>query len=457
MSSKLQIVNQNSFFKDQSQPGALVGATLVASGIKNSIIVFHGYLGCNIEIIHMRSDTIPGGHYTPIIATGLNESDSIYGATDKLKDTLKQISKRKYSYIWIITGDATSITADDIYGVASQVNLHPETKVVPLDVPGFLGGIARGTDVTTAKILNTLPDSEKKNDSFILLAPHLMGIKSHPYDIDEITSLLNASEIEVSAVISKGLSEEGIQQVNQSRYVLPLTYEDMPEVLSYCNKSDIEYINSDLPLPIGIANTEEWLLGISKIAGKEQQARNVLLQKKEIVERQLKYNYNFSWMSTLFCEKTCSIYANASMAVSLARCFFYDLNIKTRVIAVLAETDAAIEKAKRMLEPLAEYQDIKLMFNPDYYSYVNEIKQANVDFAAGSIQDKPLCVGEDIPHMSISGYYFFNNFNFIPWPYMGIRGMLAILTELGFQMEKTFYYEDYWKNYSFDKCKPPAS
>ncbi|MEW5819555.1 MAG: nitrogenase component 1 [Cyanobacteriota bacterium] len=462
MTLKMKIIESNNIFADQMQPGAFIGATLVASGIKNSAIIYHGYLGCNIESIHMRSDSIPGGFYTPIIATGLNESDSIYGGNEKLKATLEEVNKKPYDLIWILTGDATSITADDIYGIANTANINKNTTIIPLDVPGFLGGITRGTDIAISKLYDFSPSCARQTNSVCLFAPHLMGIKSHPEDIKEIKLLLERSGINVSHILSKYLTKQELITLSESKYVLPLTWENLPELNSICKKNNLELIDLNLPLPVGVSNSEHWLLNIAELFNTRKKAEQTLMEDKCIIEGQLKYNYNFSWLSTLYSEKTCSIYAHSQFAVSLAQCLFYDLNIKPKVISIIAETQEAINKSKLMLKELLEYTDFTLLINPDYYTYIKYIKDSNVDFAIGSNQDKPLCIGENIPHMTLSGYYFFNNFNFTPWPNFGIRGMLGIITELGYQMEKTFYYERYWKNYSYkpsednyfnDSCK----
>jgi nitrogenase molybdenum-iron protein alpha/beta subunit len=445
----MKIIEHNKAFDDRIYPGAFIGATFVASGVKNSIIIYHGYLGCNIESVHMRSDTIPGGFYTPIIATGLNENDSIYGGLSKLKDTLKEVCRRKYDIIWVLTGDATSITADDIHSLSSLDIIPAGTKLISLDVPGFLGGIRKGTDIALAKLLENTAVSIEKTNSICLVAPHLMGIKSHPIEAKEIKSLLNRCNILTEHILSKQLHIEDLDDIVKNRYFLSLCWESMPELENFCQKHSIELLNPDIPLPIGIANTEEWLLAIADIFNNREKSQNILLEDSKILKDQLKHNYNYSWLSTLYNEKTCSIYGHSQFAVSLARCFYYDFNIKPKVIAILSETEEAIEKSKRLLSDMANYTDFTLLINPDYYSYLQHINEARIDFAVGSIQDKPLCTGANIAHMSLSGFYFFNNYNFIPWPYTGITGTLSLLTELGFLMEKAFYYEKYWKNYAY--------
>ncbi|MCK7489136.1 MAG: hypothetical protein MZU79_01990 [Anaerotruncus sp.] len=143
----IEQVNFNRQYSDLMKPGSFIGATLVASGIKNALIIFHGVAGCNIEAVHFRSDQIPGGSYVPIIPTGINEADCIQGGYDKLlrtlKDTINQsmAKNRPPDVVFILTSDATAIIADDIHTAARIVQEETGVKVIALDTAGFAGGL----------------------------------------------------------------------------------------------------------------------------------------------------------------------------------------------------------------------------------------------------------------------------------------------------------------------------
>lgn len=445
----MQVTENTNLYNDYMGPGSFIGSTMVASGIKNSLIIYHGYLGCNIEAIHMRSDMIPGGSYTPIIATGLNESDSVYGGTQKLQKTLDDTLSSKYDIVWIITGDATSITADDIHGIAAKYENRYNTTIIALDVPGFLGGIAVGTDIAIHSLVKRNTTEQVATGEIALIAPHMMGIKSHPTDTMELESLLTRSTIDFNNTLAKNMNFNSFIDKPLPEFFYPLTWESLSNTEQYCHNNRISFISHEDLLPIGIANSEKWLLTMAKRFNKEDNAKKILLEDRDIVLKQLKYNYNYSWLAGLFNEKTCSIYGGAQFAASLAYCLYEDFNIRPKVIAIIAETESAKAKTISALAELSETLDFELLINPDYYTYIKHIKEANVDFAIGAVQDKPLCVGEGIPHLSLAGYYFFNNFNFTPWPYMGVRGCLSLLTELGFLMEKAFYYQGHWQEYKF--------
>ncbi len=120
----------------------------------------------------------------------------------------------------------------------------------------------------------------------------------------------------------------------------------------------------------------------------------------------------------------------------------WDFGIMPKVIGLIAETDRAIDESLQLLKEIENQAEFTVLINPSYFEYGNYLKQAKVDFAIGSIHDKPLCIGHKIPHLSLAGFNFFNQYNFIPYPNMGIRGVLGLLSELSKVMEEAFYLKD---------------
>lgn len=394
-------------YTDLMRPGAFIGATLVASGIKNAVIIFHGIAGCNIEAVHFRSDNIPGGNYVPIIPTGLNELDCIQGGYDKLVRTLRDaIAQRPPEIAFVFTSDATSIVGDDIQTAARTVSAETGVNIIALDVPGFLGGITKGVDA----ILCELPLPEAKLN---LIAPFLMGSKNWKNDAEEITRLLKA------AGVSGNINLSG---------------EELPEL-----EKKMEIFNGNFPLPLGIANTEELLL---YFVHDQAKVDGLLAEDLAFLKSQLRFNYNFSWMSTLMFQKRCGILGHAKFAASLARCVLWEFGIIPKVIGLVSETDRAINQSLELLESIKNQAEFKVLINPTYLEYVNAMKEANVDFSIGSIQDKPLSYSHKIPHLSLCGFNFYNQYNFIPWPLVGVRGVLGLLSELSVVMEEAFYMKE---------------
>lgn len=444
----------NSPYIDLMRPGSFVGAVLTASGINNALIVFHGIAGCNIEAVHFRSDQVPGGGYVPIIPTGLNEHDCIQGGNEKLlrtlRDTIAQAQKRKRppDVVFVLTSDATSIVGDDIANAARIVEEETGVNVIALDTPGFLGGTAKGVDAALTALLRRFAaneESSEQKNGVNIIAPYLMGSKNWINDNDEIVRLLQGAGIAVNTVLTRNFRLDELNKFAQAKYNLNLSGENLSEFEELSSQFGVSSYDKNLPLPIGAANTEEWLLSIAKDIGQEEKAKEILVADQKFVQRQLRFNYNFSWMSTLMYQKRCGLLAHAKFGVSLARCLLWDFGIVPRVVGLIAESDRAVNQAMELLEAIKGQADIKILINPTYFEYGNTLKEAKVDFSIGAIHDKALSLGHNIPHLSLCGYHFFNQYNFIPYPNMGIRGILGLLTELSRVMEEAFYIKDTMK------------
>ncbi len=61
----------------------------------------------------------------------------------------------------------------------------------------------------------------------------------------------------------------------------------------------------------------------------------------------------------------------------------------SKSFGLIAETDRAMEEAIELLKPIENQADFTVLINPSYFEYGNYLKQAEVDFAIGSIHDKP--------------------------------------------------------------------
>jgi len=444
----MEIIKPNKYYSDCMKPGSFVGAALTASGINNALIIFHGISGCNIEAVHFRSDQIAGGGYIPIIPTGLNESDCVYGGIEKLFSTLRvsinQAKKRNKipEIVFILTSDATSIVGDDIKTAAKTVENETGIKIIALDTPGFAGGLSHGTDSALYELikLNSYNNRNKDLNSINLIAPYLIGSKNWNNDFDEIVRLLDESEINVNLSMCRNFDMQTASKFADAKYNYILSSEELPKFEKACLDLNIKTLTENFPLPVGVANTEEWLLKLAEMLGNKEKARQVLIKDKNFINNQLKFNYNFSWMSTLMYGKKCGLLAHAKFGASLARCLLWDFGIIPKVIGLICESDRAAKESIELLESIKNQSEFTVLINPSYGEYMEKLKETKVDFAIGSAQDKPLCnePGNKIPHLSLTGFNFFNQYNFIPWSNFGIKGTLGLLSELSQVMEKTF-------------------
>ena len=451
-------IDPETTMRDKFQPGAFVGTVLFAGGVLDSVVVYHGISGCNAMAQHLRGDQIPNGGYVPVIPTGFLETETIMGGASKLERTLRTIATGKPkrlvgkppSCVWICLSDAPAVGGDDIDGVAKRMSAETGLTILPVDNPGYKGGVARGTELALTKLLDeVVKPADGPQAGINLVAPFLMGSANWPFDIDYLVELLEAAEVKVNLVLSRNLAFSDLKRFSSAEANYLLTYDEMPDFVRKSDAIGVPTWDEPLPLPYGVGNTEEWYLALAKRFGNVEKAKARLVSEMADVQRLLARNYNFSWMASFVSDKYAAVCGPAPFAAALTRYLFHDLNIRVKVVGLWSETPQGIEKAKALLEPLSDSLDFTVLEDPTYYQLGEAVKKANVDFVIGSMQDKPLFKGLGFAHLNLAGFYYFNNYNFVPWPLAGVKGSLRLFSEVCRVVEDAFYETEAWKKLAF--------
>ncbi len=441
--------------RDQFQPGAFVGSIFVTSGILDTVNVYHGVSGCHAMAQHFRGDLMPNGAYVPVVGTGFLETEAIMGGAAKLEKTLREVAEAKLvkeapQCIWISMSDCPAVGGEDIEGVSRGIAAETGIKIVAIENAGFKGGLVRGAELALCKILDEVVQPyEGKREGINVIAPFLMGSANWPFDIDHSVEMLEAAGVKVNLVLSRNLKFADLQRFPAAKANLLLTYDEMPDFLGKSDALGVPTLTDDLALPFGIGNTEEWLLNLAERFGDSKKAQRYLLDEMNSVKRILHRNYNFSWMASFLSDKYAAVCGYAPFAAAMTRYLFHDLNIRVKIVGLWSETEEGIKKAERVLEPLADALDFTVLENPTYLQLGEATKQANVDFAIGSIQDKPLFRSYGIAHLNLGGFYYFNNYNFVPWPLVGVKGSLRLFSEICKVVDEAFYESEAWKKLAF--------
>lgn len=444
---------------------SLVGASQIAFGVKDSVVVFHGVVGCRTMIQHLQTDFTPDSVGISMVSTGFDENDVVSGGISKLTQTLERVARGKPRLIWVLTGCATALIGDDIVGAAARVEKNHGIPCIALNTPGTEGGLYHGADLALCAILDKFYLSRTKvNRSKLntvsaqkgvnILGPAMLGSRKWFWDLQEIKSLLESADIPVNLVLTHNTSfQDLVGNFTRAEANLWLTGEELPGFQQRCEQLGIPQWGQDKILPLGVANTEEWFLAVAQAFGDVKKAQARLEQDQHQVTGILKGNFNASWVLNSVSGKRAGVLASAGFAAALVRFLFYDLNIRPVVVGLFADSKAAMERAKDQLLPLLEFCDLKVLENPSYFEYGKALKENEVHCAVGQRYERVLVEGMKIPHLALGGAYFFNSFQFVPWPYMGVRGLLSLLSEMGELMERMFHDKEGWQNNSFIEHK----
>ncbi len=438
---------EKTIIRDSAQECALAGATAVAAGLRGSVALVHGPPGCGWTARWARQD-LAVDNYMPLIATNILQHNIIFGAADKLREAaIWAIEKWHPKQLFLITTCTSSLISDPMEEIAAELEKKYGFPVLTLEAPGFAGLNASGADEGFTKILRRFAKEgvEKREGSVNLIAPFLMGSANWVYDLAEMKSLLGAIDIPVNCILTYDTSMEELEGFNRAEANLYLTYEELTGLRRYEKEHDLERLGQDLPIPIGAANTDKWYLQIAERFGKKKEAEKVIREQTKGLKF-LKFHYNNTWLSTWMGAKYVAIIGPATWAASFANFMYYDMAAFPTVIALFGESEESIKRAKETLSGLTENYDAIVLENPLYIQLVEAIKEREPEFAVGQTQEKSLIEAQGIPHLTMAGNQtIFGSFNFIPYPSVGIRGILYLLTMMGKILEHAFHERERWR------------
>ncbi len=429
----MQVIKSPAEYADRYEMGAMAGATNSVAGIKGAAALLHGVQGCTIETSHLRSGgPVVAGNYLPIMETNMGPMESVYGRNVPLiVERARELMRRRErpELLFIFTGCGPSIIEDDINRAAAIISEETETPVIALDTAAFLGGFARGAEMTWCAVLDRFGEETDSQKGINLLGPQLMGSNNWPNDIAEIERLLEAADVELNHVLFRNITVDQLPQISRAKVNYILSGEDFSDFEETAEDLGMSIWGQDLVLPVGIHNTEEWYLTVAREFGDEDKARVQINEDLGLVRKMTKLNYTASWMLTGMFGKHIAILGQAPFVAALARAAFYDFNMRPTVIGLLSETPEGLERAEKLLEPMSDFLDFEVLENPTFYSYGEKIKEAKVSFAVGTRIDRHMVEGLGIPHCSLTGPNFMNHWDLIPWPYFGVRGTLYLASE----------------------------
>ncbi|MDR1135860.1 MAG: nitrogen fixation protein NifE [Clostridiales Family XIII bacterium] len=221
-----------------------------------------------------------------VIVTNLDENDIIRGGEAKLREAIR-IAGERYDpkMIFIFTSCASGIIGDDVDAIAADAQTPDGPILIPIHCDGFRSKIcASGFDAAFIAIKKyLLPKEPRKKSSGLvnLFAPTSISYKDQ-LEIERLLALFGATvnyipfyssyekiqmitAAEASTSICKVFADEFMKELEES-YGIPFAHTVMP---------------------IGIRNTDKWLLGIAALLGKEAPAREYIEKEHKRVQPKL--------------------------------------------------------------------------------------------------------------------------------------------------------------------------
>lgn len=211
----------------------LFGAIRAVLGVKNTIPLIHGPVGCTYHIRYLLGAR--SGTNVQIFSTELNQEDVVFGAEEKLVDKIIQMDNL-YSpqLIVVLSSCSTSLIGEDIFRVAREVKSEINSEIIAISAGGFEGDQSQGyqevmnalIDWSTFKLLNVESNSYNrlesriKNKSIQLAARsrvsnsiNLIGQFRGGSDLRNLKEVLQSMGVQVNCVLTSGTSLKEIETI----------------------------------------------------------------------------------------------------------------------------------------------------------------------------------------------------------------------------------------------------
>lgn len=252
--------------------------------IRDAAVIFHAPVGCSSSALGYRElfRGIPVELGRPAnfdlhwMTTNINEQDVVYGASEKLKQTILEAESRyKPKAIFILTSCTTGIIGEDIEGAVSEVQPQVDARIVPVHCEGIRSKLVQtGYDAFWHAVLKYLVKKPQKKQKDLV---NVAGMLSYTWqDRREITRLLNKVGLRVN-FIPEFATVEQFEQLSEAAVTAPLC----PSYTDYLSRGlEQEYgVPYFLyPSPMGIAHTDEWLRRIAGYTGKEKEVEELIVE-----------------------------------------------------------------------------------------------------------------------------------------------------------------------------------
>ena len=275
----------------------LLLSSVMAASIPNSVLIFHGPVGCGSCFLMFAGLTkeyqTTRGNDDSVgmvwFSTNLSEIDVITGGEPKLEKAILEAEQRfKPNAIFIANTCVPAIIGDDIDNVASRLRSQVNAKLIPLYCEGFRTRfVATAYDIVYHGILRFLlgddkvdwkPQDETERREYeerSKLTVNLLNVGSMGYvDEVELTRLLKAIGLEVNIYPCYTPPEKFVKVKDAALSVSICATHDDYFVEHLKELYNIPYVLNTIP--IGTDNVRLWLLDIADFFGIREKALEVI-------------------------------------------------------------------------------------------------------------------------------------------------------------------------------------
>ncbi|CAH0437407.1 nitrogenase [Clostridium neonatale] len=247
-----------------------------AGNVRNAVLIQHAPIGCGAGQVPYNSIYRNGlamrNHPVEnirIINTNLQEDDMVFGALNKLKQSIDDAYERfKPEAIFIGTSCATGIIGEDIESVANMKEKEYGIPIIPLQCEGFRSKHwSTGFDATQHGILRKIVKKNPKKQEDLVNVINLWGS-------DVFTPMLKELDLRVNYVVDLA-SVKDLEILSEAAATVGFCY-TLSSYMAAALEQEFGVPEVKAPMPYGFHGTDEWIREIGRVTNRSELAEKYI-------------------------------------------------------------------------------------------------------------------------------------------------------------------------------------
>ena len=417
---------------------ALEGVASVVAGIAGASVVVHSPQGC-VMTVNSAYDAhevdMPG---RKIACTRLFENEVVMGASRKLRETiLLADSTFGTEVIFVIGTCAADIIGEDIAGLCSSMQSEVRSELIPILAGGFRGNEYDGMEECLIQMMG-LFTRENSNEKFVnIVLPQASVNPTWWADLYWVVGVLNRMGVG-ARVLTHNTPVSELRRAGEAEGTLLMSFDSGYGFAKKLKKEfGVPILLEDVPLPVGIENTARWLIELGECLGRVDVAEEIVKKGEKRVLDVLRRRALMIVQRYHNCRVAIS--SDASMAVSLLRMVYDELEMIPEALMVRECSKLSFDRAKEVLKKEVRELglDVLTVFNSDGYKIGRTLEKVEVDGVFGSAWERYIAEKTGIK-LTFDVFSPTNRITYLDRPYFGYEGMLNFLEIVANDWEMAF-------------------
>jgi len=412
----------------------MIPAIAILATLPDTVVIMHGAVGCGgsnhtyqaaTRSRQMLATDNPRG--VQWVSTALGETDVVNGGEQKLRGAILDADARyRPAAIFVVSTCTPSVIGDDVDGVIDAVRDSVAARIVPVHCEGFKTKVmATAYDAVYHGVARTLMDQLEEPEYSSI--DSTLEREAERLRRSRLVNLLNVSSMgdDDEAELSRLLRSLGLEVNIYPCFAQPENIRYAAEAalsVSTCPTHDDYFVSFlkdtfDVPyvlqhMPLGIANTSDWVRGAAAALGLEAIAERLI--EREVAELQTALEP----IRAKLAGKTAVVSAGEVRTLSFAT-LLHELGMRTLAVRPYHYDEFGAPAAERLVEVDPSLTVNVATMQP--YEAVNIVERTRPDIYIGHNADSVWAAKLGVPCLPVYGG---------PNTYMGYQGVYDIARRL---------------------------